>query len=77
MPKEIQVLASDRHVNVEWLNRLLRSLLYAVVIVSLLLWNKAMGAIFGYIKYHFSYMMVISVLQKTNMLSFNSIVLVH
>jgi hypothetical protein len=37
MQKEIQVLASDRHVNVEGLNRLLRSLLYAVFIVSLLL----------------------------------------
>jgi len=46
MPKEIQVLASDRHVNVEGLNRLLRSLLYAVLIVSLLLWDKAMEAIF-------------------------------
>ena len=46
MPKEIQALASDRHVNVEGLNRLLRSLLYAVFIVSLLLWDKAMGAMF-------------------------------
>jgi hypothetical protein len=63
MPKEIQALASDRHVNVEGLNRLLRSLLYAVFIVSLLLWDKAMGAMLGYIKYYFSYMMVISVLQ--------------
>ena len=46
MSKEIQVLASDRHVNVVGLNRLLGSLLYAVFIVSLLLWDKAMGAIF-------------------------------
>jgi hypothetical protein len=32
MPKEIQALASDRHANVARLNR------------SLLLWDKAMGA---------------------------------
>ena len=51
MPTEIQELASDRHVNVEGLNR------------SLLLLDKAMGAMLGYIKYYFSYMMVISVLQ--------------